>query len=108
MKNLISAMIEEDFVRIKAKSTNKSKNYNGNLAELREKRARMLRKKHYLNLQIKKYNKMTSFARDSIFKNIEELSWEINAINIEIEKVHKAMQNSDKWMDGSYNSFDLS
>ena len=108
MKNLISVMIEDDIVRIKAKKSNKAKNYNGNLAELREKRARMLVKKHNLNLQIKKYNKMTSFARDGIFKNIEELSWQINAINIEIEKIQKAMQNSEKWMDGDYNSFDLS
>jgi len=108
MRNLISVMIEDDFVKIKAKKRNKAKNYNGNLAELRKKRARMLVKKHNLNLQIKKYNKMTSFARDGIFKNIEELSVEINAINNEIKKIQKAMQNSEKWMDGDFNSVELS
>ena len=109
MKNLISVMVEEDYIHIKNKKANKSKNYSGNLAELRVKRAKMLQKKHNLNLQIKEYNKMSSVARDGIFKKIEELSWQINAINLEIEKVQKAMQNSDKWMDGDYNNtFDLS
>ena len=45
---------------------------------------------------------MTSFARDSIFKNIEELSIEIERINKEILKVQQAMQNSNNWLDGSY------
>ena len=89
------------------KRQNKAKSYNGNLAELRAKRSKMLDKKHRLNLEIKKYDKMTSYTRDGIFKNIEELSWQINAINHEIEKIQKAMQNSDQWMDGDFNNTEL-
>lgn len=104
MKNLILKMIEEnEIVKIKVPKNNKTKSYNGNLSRLRDRRAKMLQKKHRLNLEIKKYDKMTSYTRDGIFKNIEQLSIGINAIDREIEKIHKAMQNSNQWMDGDFN-----
>ena len=82
-------------------------NYNGNLVELRQKREKLLAKKHRLNLEIKKYDKLNGEVRDRIFKNIHKLSIEIERCDNEILKIQKSMQNSKKWMDGNYNVVEL-
>ena len=92
MKRIITQMIEgNEFVKVKSCKGKKGKNYNGNLVKLRKRREKMLMKKHQLNLEIKDYEKMTSFARDTIFRNIEELS-------IEIEKINKEQRNSKNYV----------
>jgi predicted nucleic acid-binding Zn-ribbon protein len=82
-------------------------NYNGNLVELRQKREKLLAKKHRLNLEIKKYNKLSNETRDKIFENIFKLSIAIEKCNREILKIQKSMQNSSQWMDGDYNIVEL-
>jgi predicted nucleic acid-binding Zn-ribbon protein len=81
--------------------------YNGNLVELRQKREKLLAKKHRLNLEIKRYDKLSIEARNKIFENIHKLSLAIESCNREIEKVQKSMQNSNKWMDGDYNAVEF-
>ena len=78
-------------------------NYNGNLVGLRQKREKLLAKKHRLNLEIKKYDKLSVEVRDKIFENIYKLSRAIESCNKEIAKIQKGMQNSNHWMDGDYN-----
>ena len=102
MESYIAQMINDEEKLIKPNKSNRPKNYNGNLVELRKKREKLLLKKHKLNLEIKKYNKMSSLARDSIFNNIEKLSIQIETINKEIEKIQLGMKNSYQWMDGEY------
>lgn len=103
MSGLISQMInEKEFVTKKIKKTKRCKNYNGNLVELRKRREKLLIKKHRLNLEIKNYNKMKGSARNSIFKNIEELTNQIGWINKEIAKIQEGMQNSGNWLNGDY------
>ena len=107
MKNLISQMSEEnEFIKYK-KNKNKPKIYTGNLANLRQKRVRMIEKKHQLTLEIKQYNKMTHFEREEIFKDLYSISVQISHINKEIAKVQKGMQNNNQWMDGDYNSINI-
>jgi len=78
-------------------------NYNGNLVSLRQKREKLLAKKHRLSLEIKKFEKLSIEARDKIFNNIYKLSLAIENCNREITKIQKGMQNSNHWMDGDYN-----
>ena len=101
MDRSLLQMIDEDRI-VKPNRHKRQKNYNGNLVALRIKREKLLLRKHNLNLEIKKYNKMPQEERDSIFHNIERLSIEIENINKEIEKIQMGMKNSSQWMDGDF------
>ena len=99
MKNYIAQMIQDEEKLIKPNKSKKPKNYNGNLVELRQKREKLLIKKHKLNLQIKKYLKLNTAERDRIFKNIERLSTKIDDLNKEILKIQTGMQNNSQWFE---------
>jgi len=79
--------------------------YSGNLSILRKRKSKIIAKRSELrkqlgfNLSLREYN--------AISKKIEELTKEVDKIETEILKVQKGMQNSNRWMDGTYNSFDL-
>lgn len=105
MNRLVLQMIDEEEKQVRPNIRKRKKNYNGNLVELRRKREKLLLRKHNLNLEIKKYNKMSQEERDSIFSNIERLSIKIETINKEIEKIQMGMQNSSQWMEGDYEGY---
>ena len=79
--------------------------YNGNLADLRKSKTKILAKRAELRKQL---NDTVYFVkRLQLVKRIDKLSLNLDNIEKEILKVQKGMQNSNRWMDGTYNSVDL-
>jgi len=79
--------------------------YNGNLADLRKSKTKILAKRAELRKQL---NDTVYFVkRLQLVKRIDKLSLNLDNIEKEILKVQKGMQNSNRWMDGTFNSVDL-
>lgn len=80
-------------------------NYKGNLSDLRRRRFKIIAKKEELRKELS-YN-IPMKEQISINKKIVSLSSELDKIESEIRKVQKGMQNSNRWMDGTYNIIEL-
>ena len=79
--------------------------YSGNLSGLRKRRIKIIAKRTELRKQLSDNKPLKE--QNGINKKINELSAEVDKIEKEILKVQKGMQNSNKWMDGTYNSVNL-
>ena len=79
--------------------------YNGSLKELEKRKTKIVSKIEELN---KIFNHNIPLKEQIVINNkIAQLSDQLKKINTEILKVQKDMQNSNRWMDGTYNSVDL-
>ncbi|MBE7707029.1 MAG: hypothetical protein E7Z91_07310 [Cyanobacteria bacterium SIG30] len=79
--------------------------YKGNLVDARLRRTRMLIKLKKLRQQINQNIPLNE--RIVIEKKIQKLRLDLDNLEKEMLKVQKGMQNSNKWMDGTYNSVDV-
>lgn len=80
-------------------------NYRGNLVNLRKKKDRMIEKRILLRREIRDEIRLSD--KVNIESKINRLTSEIDRTDLEILKVQKSMQNSEKWMDGDFNSLNI-
>lgn len=80
-------------------------NYRGNLVNLRKKKDRMIEKRILLRREIRDEIRLSD--KVNIESKINRLTSEIDRTDLEILKVQKSMQNSQKWMDGDFNSLNI-
>jgi len=79
--------------------------YSGNLAKLRDRRSRLIAKR--LELRRQQSDNIPKREQCGLHKKIYQIGINLDHIESEIKKTQKGMKNSNRWMDGTYNSIDL-